>query len=222
MWRQSLVRPLSEDDAIVLNALVGPVVIAMENARLHARVQELALTDGLTNLFNRRAFDQMLSSEITRAARYSFPLSLVIIDMDSFKAFNDRFGHLAGDERLREVAALLRSGLRTPDIVARYGGEEFALILPSTTKESAILLAERLRAAAEQCAPENCVPENFAPESRALERCENKAAIAGYTISIGVAAYPEDGQTVYELLYAADQAEMTAKKLGKNCVYPAA
>jgi diguanylate cyclase (GGDEF)-like protein len=127
--------------------------------------------------------------------------------MDSFKAFNDRFGHLAGDERLREMAALLRSGIRSPDIVARYGGEEFALILPNTTKDSAIILAERLRAAAEQRAPESS---------------ENKAAIAGYTISIGVAAYPEDGLTVYELLYATDQAEMTAKKLGKNCVYPAA
>jgi len=198
--------PLSDDDVRVLNALVGPVVIAIENASLHHEVVELALTDGLTGVYNRRAFDQMLAGELNRARRYVYPLSLVIIDMDNFKEFNDRHGHLAGDDRLREVARLLRANLRGPDILARYGGEEFALILPCTGKEKALVLAERLRAAAEKCVP---------------LKNDGNGPIAGYTISIGVASFPENGQTAEALLYAADQAEMRAKKLGKNCAVAA-
>jgi len=123
--------------------------------------------------------------------------------MDSFKAYNDEWGHPAGDQRLKAVADLLKSGIRSPDFVARYGGEEFALILPYTPKSSALILAERLRAAAEaggQPAP------------------GQKGPIAGYTFSMGLAVFPEDGWTAGELIQAADQAELEAKRLGKNRV----
>ena len=164
------------------------------------------MTDSLTGLYNRRALDQMLENEMERAARYNHPLSLLILDMDSFKKYNDDWGHPAGDERLKAVAELLSADIRSPDFIARYGGEEFALILPHTSKPNALILAERLRLKAEKCAPDQPEPGE---------------AISGYTFSIGVASFPEDGKTVLELLLASDQAEMTAKKLGKNRVYAA-
>jgi diguanylate cyclase (GGDEF)-like protein len=195
--------PLTDNDAGILTALAGPITIAIENARLHAEVKGLALTDGLTGLLNRRGFDQALKYEIVRANRYHYPLALVMIDMDSFKEFNDRWGHPAGDKQLKEVADLLRGGLRASDFVARYGGDEFALILPHTAKAVAFALAGRLRAAAEQSNP---------------NRSDGSGPAVGYTFSIGVAVFPEDGGSEAELLLAADQAELSAKKLGKNRV----
>jgi diguanylate cyclase (GGDEF)-like protein len=194
---------LTENDVIVLTALAGPVVIAVENARLHAEVKEMALTDGLTALFNRRAFDQALDNEIERAARYNYSLALIMIDLDWFKQFNDEWGHPAGDERLKAVADLLRSDLRNPDFPARYGGDEFALILPYTNKEGAMVVAERLRSGAEKIASSNI---------------DHGAAVSGCTFSLGVAVYPDDARTASDLLHAADRAELTAKKWGKNRV----
>jgi diguanylate cyclase (GGDEF)-like protein len=194
---------LTENDLGLLNALAGTVAIAIDNAHLHAEVQKLAVTDGLTDLLNRRGFDQVLENEMARAARYDYPLALIVVDMDSFKELNDQRGHPAGDERLKAVAKLLRSSVRSPDAVARHGGEEFALILPYATKSSALALAERLRAAAETSAPDSL---------------DHRSWIPGYTFSIGIAVFPEDASSVSELLLAADQAELTAKKLGKNRV----
>ncbi len=194
---------LTQGDVEVLTALAGSVAIATENARLHSEVQKLALTDALTNLPNRRAFDSILENEVARAARYEYPLSLIIIDMDSFKEFNDRWGHPAGDERLKAAAKLLRNGVRSPDTAARYGGEEFALILPYTTMANAFVLAERLRIAAEKFA---------------LQKSDDGAPISGYTFSMGIATLPDNGKTKEELLHAADQAELDAKKRGKNRV----
>ncbi|HKY55762.1 MAG TPA: GAF domain-containing protein, partial [Anaerolineales bacterium] len=199
-------RPLTQADVELLTSLAGPIAVAVDNARLHSNVKSLALTDSLTTLANRRAFDYALESEVARVIRYGPPLSLIILDIDSFKVYNDTWGHLAGDGRLRAVADLLRANVRHPDIAARYGGEEFALLLPFTDKTGAMLLAERLRAAAQAIAP-------HAPQ--------NGAAIAGYTLSLGVASFPEDGQTPQELLLAADNAELEAKRLGKNRVFAA-
>ena len=198
--------PLTETDITILNSFAGQVAVAVENARLHGQVKSLALTDGLTGLANRRAFDYALESEVARVARYGPPLSLVIIDIDSFKLYNDTWGHPAGDARLRAIADLLRVNVRNPDIAARYGGEEFALLLPFTDKAGAMLLAERLRYAAEASSPRGLV----AGEST-----------SGYTLSIGVASFPEDGTTPAQLLFAADNAELLAKRLGKNRVEPA-
>ena len=198
--------PLTQTDADLLSSLAAPIAIAIDNAQLHSSVKSLALTDALTTLANRRAFDYALESEVARVMRYGPPLSLIILDIDSFKIYNDTWGHPAGDGRLRAVADLLRSNMRHPDIAARYGGEEFALLLPFTDKAGAILLAERLRAAAQANAPHGS---------------QNGEAIPGYTLSIGVSSFPEDGTTPEELLLAADNAELAAKRLGKNRVYAA-
>jgi diguanylate cyclase (GGDEF)-like protein len=198
-------RPLDENDVNLLNALAGSVAIAIDNARLHAEVKQMAMTDVISGLANRRAFDEILEGEITRATRYHQPLSLIILDLDSFKEYNDRWGHPAGDVRLREVADLLRLNVREPDVAARYGGEEFAVILPNTTKSGAIRLAERLRGSAEKSAPQKN-GSDFVP---------------GYTLSLGVATLPDDAVSLEELLLMADNAELMAKRLGKNQVYAA-
>ena len=199
-------RPLTQNDVELLTSLAAPIAVSVDNARLHSNVKSLALTDALTTLANRRAFDYALESEVARVVRYGSPLSLIIVDIDSFKVYNDTWGHLAGDGRLRAVADLLRANVRHPDIAARYGGEEFALLLPFTDKAGALLLAERLRFAAQTIAPHSP---------------QNGTAIAGYTLSLGVASFPEDGQTPEELLLAADNAELAAKRLGKNRVFAA-
>jgi diguanylate cyclase (GGDEF)-like protein len=198
--------PLTENDVNVLNTLAGSVAVAIDNARLHAEVKLMAMTDVVSGLANRRAFDETLYAEITRASRYSQPISLIILDLDSFKEYNDKWGHPAGDIRLREIADLLRSNVRDPDIAARYGGEEFAVILPNTSKGGAIRLAERLRHSAESSAP---------------QKSDDNYPISGYTISLGVATYPDDATSVEELLLMADNAELMAKRLGKNQVYAA-
>ncbi len=196
-------RPLTEKDVNLLTSFASPVAMAIDNARLHARTTSLALTDGMTGLFNRRAFDQVLETELARAKRYGHPLSLIILDMDSFKIYNDTYGHPAGDERLKAIANIMLENVRDPDVAARYGGEEFAIILPHTTKEGAIFLAERLREISEGQAPGERIDHTYIP---------------GYTISLGVATFPYDGITVPAILRAADNAEMNAKRLGKNRV----
>jgi diguanylate cyclase (GGDEF)-like protein len=196
-------RPLTKKDIDLLTAFANPVALAIDNARLHAKITSLALTDGLTGLTNRRAFDQIFDIEIARAVRYTHSLALIMIDIDSFKVFNDTYGHPAGDERIKAIASILLANVRNPDIAARYGGEEFVIILPHTDKADATILAERLRESAEAQAPEKATPNT---------------PIAGYTISLGVASFPEDGMTSAELLFAADNAELTAKTFGKNRV----
>jgi diguanylate cyclase (GGDEF)-like protein len=197
---------LDENDVNVLQALAGSLAVAIDNARLHAEVKRMALTDVVSGLSNRRAFDEYLVAEITRASRYSHPISLIILDLDSFKEYNDKWGHPAGDVRLREIGDLLRANVRDPDIAARYGGEEFAVILPNTTKQGAIRLAERLRQSAQE----------VAPYKNGID-----SPISGYTVSLGVATFPDDATCLEELLHAADNAELTAKRLGKNRVYAA-
>jgi diguanylate cyclase (GGDEF)-like protein len=197
---------LDENDVDLLNALAGSIAVAIDNARLHAEVKIMAMTDVVSGLANRRAFDETLQAEMIRAIRYSQPISLIILDLDSFKAYNDKWGHPAGDVRLKEIADLLRLNVRDPDVAARYGGEEFAVILPNTPKSGAIRLAERLRSAAEACSP---------------DKNDAHSPIAGYTISLGVATFPDDATTIQGLLLAADNAELAAKRLGKNRVHAA-
>ena len=126
-------RQWTDEDVALGRALADQAAVAIEHARLYKRIQDQAVTDGLTGLYNHRHFYERLEHEVARAQRYGTPVSLLMLDLDDFKVYNDRFGHLAGDAVLREVAAILRSELRAKlDVAARYGGEEFAVILPNT------------------------------------------------------------------------------------------
>lgn len=205
--------PFDEDAVNLALSLAGPAGVAWENARLHAQVQALAVTDPLTGVANRRAFERGLAREMARAQRYGTPLALVIADIDSFKEYNDTFGHPAGDERLKAIAQLLKNNVRDLDMVARYGGEEFAILLPHTDKAGAVALAERLRTLAEHAAHDEWrrkgVPPPFDPRL---------GYIPGYTLSLGVAAFPDDAYNGAGLVLAADNAELLAKQSGKNQV----
>jgi diguanylate cyclase (GGDEF)-like protein len=193
--------PLTQRDANLLTTLSGPIALAVDNARLHAQVKRLAMTDAVTGLYNRHIFEETLGKEIERAARTDTSVSLIIFDLDSFKEYNDKWGHPAGDDRLRAIAELIRSSLRKYDVAARYGGDEFAIILPDTDHDGALLFAKRLLKSAQDSAP---------------ELLKKKAYAAGYTLSIGVASFPQHGKMPASLLLSADHAELVAKRLGKN------
>ena len=177
--------------------------VALENVRLHRIVERQASTDGLTDLANRRHFEETLASEISRAERFGGNLALVLADLDDFKQVNDRYGHQAGDDVLREFAAILLDTVRDIDLAARYGGEEFAVLLPQTDLEGAERLAERVR-------------EAMARRRLAIV----PGAAFTVTSSFGVAAFPE-APTPAALFAAADEALYRAKSAGKNCVVTA-
>ncbi|MBN2417405.1 diguanylate cyclase [bacterium] len=158
------------------------------------KLNKLAVTDGLTDLFNYRAFQHRLHLEIQRSKRFGLPLSLLMIDIDHFKRYNDTFGHPAGDTLLREFAEMLRTHVREVDCPARYGGEEFVLILPGTAKQSALIVGEKIR---------NLIQETDFSGTRV-------------TVSIGIASYPEDTDTRDMLITLADQALYRAKEEGRN------
>jgi diguanylate cyclase (GGDEF)-like protein len=180
--------------------LGSQAAVALENVRLHRIVERQASTDGLTELANRRQFEETLESEISRAERFGGGLALILADLDDFKKVNDRYGHQAGDDVLREFAAVLRDTVRDIDLAARYGGEEFAVMLPQTDLGGAERLAERLR-------------EAMAARRMAIVPGE----AVSVTASFGVAAFP-DAATPAALFAAADEALYRAKSAGKNCV----
>ena len=188
-------------DIELLSIVASLAAQAIENARLYAQAQEQARTDPLSGLFNRREFQHRLDTEIERARRYGRPLSLLMLDIDHFKAVNDTYGHPAGDEVLRTLAGLIRHVLRPVDQPARYGGEEFAVILPETPVAETCVLAERLRSA-------------IAAAPFAL----GTGAMLCVTVSIGVAGCPEDADAGSALVAAADRALYAAKSAGRNCV----
>lgn len=172
-------------------------LVSIENA------QELAFSDGLTGIFNRRYFDQRYQREIQRAKRYTRTLSILMIDIDHFKKYNDYLGHLMGDEALRRVSRLLEGNLRKADIICRYGGEEFVVLLPEIDLEHAEHVAEKLRKA--------MITVDFEGE----ERLPSK----NLTISVGVASFPQNGLTAEEVLKQADDSLYVAKGSGRNKVH---
>jgi diguanylate cyclase (GGDEF)-like protein len=169
--------------------------LALRNAVLLERMSEMAATDGLTSLANRRSFDEALARDISRASRTDGRLSVVLLDLDHFKRLNDTYGHLVGDNVLREVAAVLSDYGREYDTVARYGGEEFAIVLPGCSSTVALQVAERLRQAVEEANTD--VP---------------------VTASCGVATFPTDGFDARSLLQAADEGLYASKRHGRNKV----
>jgi len=195
-------RDFTSDEVKILYLLANRAAMAIENAQLYASTQQLANADPLMGLFNHRYFQEHLQEEIIRAARFKHPLSLIMIDLDHFKKFNDTHGHPSGDQVLRQLANLIKSHIRKVDIPARYGGEELAIILPETDKAGAAVLAEKLRRAVENN----------------LFFDDKQKVLSHLTISLGVASYPEDAQTREELVEKADQALYRAKSLGRNRV----
>lgn len=172
-----------------------------ERKRLEQELQCLATHDELTGLFNRRELNARLDEEIRLAARYGQPFGLLMVDIDHFKRINDEHGHHVGDIVLRAVADTLRKTLRETDLAARFGGEEFTVVLPQTRLDAAERMAERLRAA-------------IAAEPVPLDDGRHVAL----TVSIGVAASPEHGDKVDDLMKAADRALYAAKEAGRDCV----
>lgn len=164
------------------------------------RLNELAMTDPLTKIHNRRSFMAKFGDEIERAKRYKHRLTVAMIDVDHFKKFNDMEGHLCGDEALRKIAQLLTSRLRKTDVLGRYGGEEFILLMPETRLEVGTEICERLRVGVEK--------EDFQGNSK----------VAYLTVSIGVSGMPEHGTNANDLIKNADHALYQAKQFGRNRV----
>ena len=192
------------DDAVhLVNWLASQARTALENASVHRRLQLEAVTDGLTELPNRRQFEESLATELTRVTRFGGPLAIIVADLDDFKQVNDRYGHLAGDDVIRAFADVLQDNVRAIDTAARHGGEEFAVLLPETSIEDAQRVAERIRAAMAE---------------RAIETVPG--AVVRVTASFGIAAYPEE-PTQEALFAAADGALYRAKAAGKNRVVTA-
>lgn len=173
----------------------------IERKALNARIYELSITDGLTGIGNRRRFDEMLAAEIARQARSGEPLAVILADIDNFKQFNDAYGHLRGDDCLRQVASTLAAQMRrSTDLAARFGGEEFACLLPGVDREGTAARAEAMRAAVEALA----IPHEELEGGRV-------------TISIGaVCCVPPAVPTAHDLLAAADVLLYRAKRAGRN------
>jgi GGDEF domain-containing protein len=227
-------RRWSDEEVALARALGERAAVAIEHARLYRRVQDQAITDGLTGLFNHRYFYERLEQELARARRYGTPVSLLMIDLDDFKAFNDRHGHLAGDAVLREMATVLGSELRAKlDIAARYGGEEFAIILPNTPmlavseRQMEMDLAGKLFKAGDAEAPP--APGHRHGAEEVAERIRSRVRATHFTgsdgkrltrltVSIGVAVFPHKISTPEDLVGNADAALYKAKRAGKDRV----
>ena len=186
-YNQSQVRLLSQ--------LASQIAKPIENSRLYAQAEQRARLDELTGLWNRRHLEERVQIEIGRHSRYGGAFSIIILDLDSFKAFNDSYGHLAGDELLRQLGSIMRSAIRSADEAFRYGGDEFAILLPQTSAKDACEVAERVR-------------------SRIAS--EIKVGHTSVTASLGLASWPVDGIGINEIITAADMALYRAKQSGGN------
>jgi diguanylate cyclase (GGDEF)-like protein len=196
-----ITKPFNTDELklVVLHALERKKL--QEEAKEKKIYQEMALTDSLTGIYNRRYFDELLRREESRAKRYPQKFSLLMTDIDDFKKYNDTYGHPSGDTVLQGLAKLFLWKIRTTDFAARYGGEEFAIIAPHTDKKNASVLAARL-------------VDMVSREIFSL----GDSATTNITISVGLATFNQDADTKEELIQKADQALYQAKHLGKNRV----
>jgi diguanylate cyclase (GGDEF)-like protein len=188
----------SPADAQPLESVADICAAAIQNARYFEKVRQMAFLDGLTGIFNRRYFESRIAEEIERAQRYQNELSIIMIDVDNFKKLNDEFGHLLGDETLRQVSTIFSQNLRKVDIACRYGGEEFVILAPQTSGEHAHGVAEKLR--------------------KVVEGWSFPGVPRPVTVTAGVASYPANGSTRDELVKAADDALYRAKQAGRNRV----
>ncbi|MEK6646647.1 MAG: sensor domain-containing diguanylate cyclase [Candidatus Firestonebacteria bacterium] len=199
-------KSIDEKDLPPLMLFANQAAIAIENAKLYEQIEQLAITDGLTKLHNHRYFQENLRKELSRFDRYDGQqkglLSILMMDVDWFKHYNDTNGHIAGDTVLIEIGQILKNFTRKVDLVARYGGEEFIMVLPNTTKPGAMLLAERIRKTIEEH------PFEFG-HSQPLKKV---------TVTIGVSTYRDDAMTQEELIACADKGLYIGKEAGRNRV----
>jgi diguanylate cyclase (GGDEF)-like protein len=192
-------KPFDKHSLELFQAIAPQIAVAIDRANLAERAgafEQLSVTDALTGLLNRRYIEERLLEEIKRSNREGFPMSFMMLDVDHFKSYNDEFGHPAGDEALRMVAAVLRDTLRGADVAARFGGEEFAVLLPQTTGPEAIAIAERIRSNLEQ----------------------TDFPLRPVTASIGIASCSADLCSSESIVAAADKALYAAKRQGRNRV----
>lgn len=195
----------SIDDLKLLSIFANETAIAIQNAQLHQKINQLAITDDLTGLHNFRYLRERLEEEVKRAQRYERPLALIMADIDYFKNYNDAFGHLEGNRVLKNLANILRVNVREVDIVGRYGGEEFIIILPEASKEEAQEIAERIRLKIEKY--------KFINKNNHSD--EKKLAL---TLSLGVTSCFQEIISPQGLIYKVDQALYRAKRKGRNRV----
>jgi diguanylate cyclase (GGDEF)-like protein len=197
--------PYNQTDIEMVTLITNIVAVAIANARLYEKVKESSITDELTTLFNYRYFRIRLRDEVFRSQRTNRPISLIILDVDNFKNYNDTLGHPAGDQVLKQIASILKSCIRDTDVGARYGGEEFCVIMPEENQDGARALCERLRQRVEDY-------PFFKEEIQPLGKL---------TVSLGAATYPTDAAMIKELLVRADKALYRAKNNGRNqfCIY---
>ena len=188
----------SDGDQQSLESVADICATAIQNAHYVDRVKQLAYLDGLTGIFNRRFFELRIMEEIERARRYGTGMAVIMADIDEFKRLNDEFGHVLGDEVLRQVSSLFHQQLRKVDVVCRYGGEEFGILLTQVNPEQAIAVAEKLR--------------------KMVEGWQFPGVPRTVTISAGAATYPQHGTTRDGLVRAADSALYSAKQAGRNKV----
>jgi len=189
-----------KDELDILNILINMISISVSNAQTYEKVKNLSLTDAMTNLNNYRYFEDRLKEEINRGRRNNVPVSLLMLDIDHFKNYNDTLGHQAGDEALRSVGWILKNAVREEDIVNRYGGEEFCVILPGIPRDVIPILGERIRAKIEEYP---FYKENVQPGGK-------------LTVSLGGASFPENADNFEDLVYKADQALYKSKSGGRN------
>jgi diguanylate cyclase (GGDEF)-like protein len=194
----SRVNAFNKSELQSLESVADICANSIQNAHYVERVKQLAYLDGLTGIFNRRFFELRITEEIERSRRYRTAMAVIMADIDQFKRLNDEFGHLLGDEVLRQVSSIFHQQVRKIDIVCRYGGEEFALLLTQTNVEQAFAVAEKLR--------------------KTIQKWQFPGVPRAITISAGVAAFPLHGRNRDELVRAADSGLYLAKQAGRNRV----
>ena len=189
--------------------LTSQLALQVKKVQLYERVKEISIVDGLTQVFVRRHFFERFQEELKRAVRYQFPLTVLMVDVDHFKSYNDKFGHLVGDKTLREVAQIIRENVRRVDVIGRYGGEEFVIVAPEISRSQGIDLAERIRSAVAR---------------KKFQLYDEEAHV---TVSVGVSSFPENisdkSPTEFAayltlLIDQADKAMYHAKQEGRNRV----
>lgn len=193
-------KPVSR--SILTFGIVIILLICLSGLALSDKMTTLIVREGLTGLYNQNYIRLRLEEEIYRSQRYGHPLSILMIDLDKFKDFNDRYGHTAGDHLLKYFSQLISESIRPSDIPSRFGGEEFLVLLPETDKREAKAVAERIQRRI-----------SFYPF-----RIDSRKEEIGFTISIGISTFPEDGGGPEEMITLADMALYQAKKDGRNRV----